>query len=123
MRAAASRSASQPKRMQPEATAPKMRAAAGLRALSSTASSTSYLRPAVPRVRNFTTNVGWRAYPVLSGAGMVRVTAAVDGMNNFVVVSGSKTKNVISYNTQQKGWMMLTIMPSSQVNACSASCR
>ena len=74
----------------------------------------------------------WGAVPIpstvpvmkmLSGASMVGVAAAVAGVDDFVVVSGGKSKNVISFNVQKKAWETHAAMTNSQSNACSASCR
>ena len=60
---------------------------------------------------------------MLDGASMVAVEAVVPGLDDFIVVSGGRSKNVVAYNIQNNTWASLPAMSNSQKNSCSTSCR
>jgi hypothetical protein len=59
---------------------------------------------------------------MLEGASMTAVPHALPGMDDFLVVSGGRSKNVAVYNVQKAAWSAAPSMTNSQDNSCSTSC-
>lgn len=60
---------------------------------------------------------------MLDGTSFTGVEAVVPGIDDFLVVSGGGTKDVVYYNIQTHKWMKGPSMQNKQKNSCSISCR
>lgn len=60
---------------------------------------------------------------MLTGASLAAVPAAVEGLDDYLVVSGGRSKSVIAYNTRTGTWTKQANMHNSQENSCSMECR
>merc|ERR1712196_315419 len=60
---------------------------------------------------------------MLAGASFAGVEAALPGIDDFLVVSGGHSKNVLAYSIQKKTWQELKTLSNSNANACSLGCQ
>jgi hypothetical protein len=59
---------------------------------------------------------------MLKGASLAAVPATAQALDDFLVVSGGGTKNVVAFNMRTKSWKAMPTMQNAQMNACSVGC-
>jgi len=59
---------------------------------------------------------------MLEGASFAAVKAALPGIDDFLVVSGGRSKNVVAYNVQKKSWTSMKPLSNSISDNCAVGC-